>query len=210
VFQVTPALTETVLYSFAGGTDASFPFCALVRTEKGDFYGTTVFGGAFNEGTVFKLDSSGVETVLYSFSGGTDGGLPVAGLVLDQAGNLYGTSSKGGASGNGTVFRIRPSGEEKILYSFQGGTDGSLPSAALILDPKGNLFGTTDLGGASGYGTVFKISSSGEERILYSFKGGADGASPTAPLVRDASGSLYGTTFAGGTSGFGTVFKVTP
>jgi uncharacterized repeat protein (TIGR03803 family) len=182
----------------------------LVRTEKGDLYGTTIFGGAHNQGTVFKLASSGIETVLYSFSGGADGGQPVAGLVLDQEGNLYGTSSKGGASGNGTVFRIRPSGEEKVLYSFQGGSDGSLPSAALILDPKRNLFGTTNLGGASGYGTVFRISPSGEEKVLYSFIGGADGAHPTAALVRDARGNLYGTTFAGGASGLGTVFKVIP
>jgi uncharacterized repeat protein (TIGR03803 family) len=210
VFQVAPTGIETVLYSFAGGTDASFPFCTMVWDTDGNLYGTTVFGGTYNQGAVFRASPSGTETVLYSFTGGDDGGQPAAGLVRDPKGNLFGTTQKGGAFGNGTVFRITPTGNERVYYSFQGGADGELPSSSLILDSKGNLYGTTYQGGTPGYGTVFQISSDGTERVLYSFAGGTDGAGPVGGLVRDGRGNLYGTTYQGGATGYGTVFKVTP
>jgi uncharacterized repeat protein (TIGR03803 family) len=210
VFQVAPAGIETVLYSFAGGTDGSFPFCSLAWDTDGNLYGTTVFGGTYDQGAVFRVSLSGTETVLYSFTGGDDGGQPAAGLVRDPKGNLFGTTQKGGAFGNGTVFRITPTGLERVYYSFQGGADGELPSSPLILDSKGNLYGTTYQGGAPGFGTVFQISADGTERVLYSFAGGTDGAGPVGGLVRDLKGNLYGTTYQGGTTGYGTVFKVTP
>lgn len=210
VFQIDPTGLETVLYSFTGGIDGGFPFASLLRTDKGDFYGTTVFGGSYNQGTIFKLSSTGVETVLYHFTGGADGSQPAAGLVSDNKGNFLGTTTKGGASGNGTVFRISRSGQLTVLYSFQGGIDGSLPSAALVLDNRGNIFGTTNQGGTFGFGTVFEITAGGTEKILYSFTGGADGGLPTSALVLDNKRNLLGTTSSGGTAGFGTVFSVRP
>ena len=202
--------TFTVLYSFKGsGTDGAFPYAGLVRDTAGNLYGTTAFGGAFGAGTVFKLDPAGVETVLFSFNGGSDGKYPSAGLVRDAAGNLYGTISDGGAFGRGAVFKVDATGTKSVLYSFRGGaTDGQLPYAGLVGDATGNLYGTTFGGGALGRGTVFKLATTGVETVLYSFKGGADGKYPFAGLIRDASGNLYGTTFYGGASGQGTVFKL--
>lgn len=150
------------------------------------------------------------ETVLHRFKGGNDGSKPLAVLLLDQSGNLYGTTSAGGAYGAGTVFRISPAGKETILYSFQGGRDGNYPEAPLIADTKGNLYGATGGGGANGYGTVFKLAADGTETVLYAFKGGSDGISPNTGLVGNARRSLYGTTFAGGGSDLncGTVFRL--
>jgi uncharacterized repeat protein (TIGR03803 family) len=209
VFKVTASGTESVLYSFSGGTDGGYPFSTLLRAANGDLYGTTVFGGADDQGTVFKVSPEGVETVLYSFTGAADGGEPEGGLIFDHNGNIVGTTSKGGTTGNGTVFKVTRTGNETVLYSFQGGTDGSVPPAGVIMDKKGRLYGTTYSGGASGLGTVFKLSS-GKESILYSFQGGTDGASPSSSLVQDSAGDLYGTTYSGGAAGFGTVFKVVP
>ena len=151
------------------------------------------------------------ETVLYSFAGGTDGAHP-AGLVMDASGNLYGTTSGGGTSGLGTVFKITPTSTESMLHSFyyspRERTDGALPASRLVLGAGGNLYGTTVVGGASGHGTVFKITPAGTESVLYSFAGGTDGAGPVG-LVLGADGNLYGITINGGTSNDGTVFKIT-
>jgi len=162
--------------------------------------------------------------VLYDFSNGADGGLPLAGVVQDARGNLYGTAYEGGGTGClgnrgcGVVFKVDPSGKETVLYSFQGGSDGVYPEAGLIRDADGNFYGTTYAGGTSsgaftaGYGTIFELSKSGKETVLYRFKGGSDGAYPSAPVIRDAKGNLYGTTLSGGNpacySGCGTVFKL--
>jgi uncharacterized repeat protein (TIGR03803 family) len=210
VFKITTAGTEELLYSFAGGSDGSFPFCSLTWAGKSDLYGTTVFGGAYNYGTVFRITTSGKETVVYSFTGGADGAGPEAGLVRDSKGSLYGTTSAGGAYGHGTVFKVAPTGQETVLYSFTGGADGDLPASSLILDAKNNLYGTTYQGGASGLGTVYEISPSGVEKVLYSFAGGTDGSYPTSALLRDAKANLYGTTNQGGADGLGTVFKIIP
>jgi uncharacterized repeat protein (TIGR03803 family) len=146
-------------------------------------------------------------SVVHNFSG-SDGGNPLAGFTIDAAGNLYGTTNAGGASGAGTVFKVTRYGKEIVLYSFTGGSDGANPQASLVMDAVGNLYGTTNAGGASGAGTVFKLTRYGKEIVLYSFAGGTDGANPQAALAMDTAGSLYGTTAAGGSNGKGTVFRL--
>ena len=208
VFKVAKTGAETVLYAFAGGSDGAWPYGSLVEDAAGNFYGTTIEGGAHSDGVVFKL-SKGTETLLHNF-GGSDGMYPVAGLVLDGSGNLYGTTKQGGAHGAGTVFKVAPDGTETVLYSFAGTSDGAFPMCNLLMDKKGNLYGTADGGGAHGSGTVFKISSKGAESTLYSFAGGTDGANPQASVVRDGTGNLYGTTSSGGAHNDGTVFMIAP
>ena len=149
-------------------------------------------------------------SVVYSFTGGSDGGNPLAGFTIGAAGNLYGTTSAGGASGAGTAFKITGKGTELVLHNFTGGADGANPQAKLHMDASGNLYGTTIAGGASGVGTVFKITRKGNETVLHSFTGSADGASPIATLTMDGAGNLYGTTTAGGSAGNGTVFRLAP
>jgi len=210
--------TETVLYSFSlEGGDGFNPYAGLVLDGAGNLYGTTTDGGSDDSGTVFKLDTAGLETVLHSFAGtGGDGATPYAGLVFDAAGNLYGTTSAGGgASGLGTVFKIDTNGTETVLHEFTGG-DGASPYAGLIFDAGGNLYGTTTSGGASNDGTVFKLAPGSNsiwtESVLHSFAGNPkdDGGSPFAGLFRDAMGNLYGTTEAGGKYGCckGVVFQI--
>jgi uncharacterized repeat protein (TIGR03803 family) len=208
VFKLDAAGSETVLYNFTGGADGANSYGALILGGGGNLYGTTFGGGPFGFGTVFKLDATGKETVLYGFTGGADGGSPLAGLIPGPAGRFYGTTYAGGASGYGTVFQLDTTGKETVLYSFAAGSDGSGPKAGLVRDAAGNLYGTTYSGGAPGYGTVFKVDKTGKETVLYSFTGGADGAHPEAGLLRDTFGSLFGTTYGGGAPGYGTVFKV--
>ncbi|MGB9199251.1 MAG: choice-of-anchor tandem repeat GloVer-containing protein [Terriglobales bacterium] len=147
--------------------------------------------------------------VLYGFTGETDGANPLAGFVADNAGNLYGTANAGGAYGAGIVFKITRKGQMIVLYNFTGGTDGANPEASLLRDHTGSFYGTTNAGGAFGNGVVFKMTPKGKETVLYSFKGGADGANPEARLAEDEAGNFYGTTFSGGASNSGTVFEVT-
>jgi uncharacterized repeat protein (TIGR03803 family) len=195
-----------LLYSFAGGSgDAADPYHTLIQGSDGDFYGTTIAGGSSNVGTIFKITPSGIESVFYSFAG-----IPYSGLVQGSDGNIYGTTASGGTSGRGTVFKITPSGTETVLHAFaKSGSDGETPYAGLIQGSDGNFYGTTYFGGASGFGTVFKLTPSGTETILHTFTGGAgDGANPSANLVQGSDGNLYGSTGAGGTSGNGTFFKV--
>jgi uncharacterized repeat protein (TIGR03803 family) len=231
VFKLDSTGHETVLYSFCseGGakcTDGNYPYAGLIQDAAGNLYGTTWEGGANSEygGTLFKVDNTGHETMLYSFcaEGGskcTDGAQPSGGLIRDAAGNLYGTTNFGGTNGLGAVFKLDGTGHETVLYSFcPGGNpckDGSVPSAALIQDAAGNLYGTTEYGGTNGPdgGTVFKLDSTGHETVLYSFcsEGGSkctDGEGPLAGLIQDAAGDLYGTTWEGGAKGDGTVFKL--
>lgn len=221
--------SENALYSFAGGTDPKLPYAGLVFDKAGNLYGTSELGGTNNQGTIFEISPSAngtwTETVLYNFTGASDGGQPYGSLVFDTAGNLYGTTNFGGSSncnmGCGTVFELTPgSGQwtETVLYTFSGGSDGREPSARLRLDAVGNLYGTTLLGGdigsacSSGCGTVFKLthgSSGWNESVLYAFQGGSDGASPYDGLTFDPAGNLYGTTYGGGSSASGTIFKLT-
>jgi len=207
--QSAQAQTFTALHDFTGKPDGAEPLAGLARDAAGNLYGTTVSGGASSYGTVFKVDTSGTETVLYAFTGSPDGGRPYAGLTRDTAGNLYGTTEVGGAYGLGTVFKVDSTGTESVLYSFTGSPDGAYPDAPLVRDAAGNLYGTTVSGGPSNSGAVFKVDTSGTENVLYSFDG-SDGASPVAGLTFDKTGNLYGTTFSGGPYGHGNVFKLTP
>lgn len=214
VFKVNTAGKETVLHIFSGG-DGAYPFATPILDKNGNIYGTTEGGGAWNVGTVFKLTKKGKETVLYSFTGtGGDGAYPAARLIQDAAGNFYSTTWQGGKTcfdGCGTVFKVTVTGKETVLYSFNGPPDGAYPAAGLVRDAAGNFYGTTAGGGASNSGSVFKLDKSGTETSLYSFTGGADGSIPFyETLVRDAAGALYGTTYQGGASNLGTIFKLTP
>jgi uncharacterized repeat protein (TIGR03803 family) len=219
------------LHRFKGGTDGEFMYAGLVFDQKGNLYGATAGGGAGGNGTVFKLqpkaDGSWTESILYNFTGGTDGGAPYASLIFDQKGNLYGTTVFGGAQGSGAVFKLAPHADgswtENVIYSFLGGKDGGNPSASLIFDQKGNLYGTTQDGGsgAAGNGTAFKLTRNADgswsESVLYVFSGGEDGGNPTASLIVDPAGNLYGTTIYGGNNGdscavteCGVVFELMP
>ncbi len=213
--------TETLMYQFTGGSDGGSPgLGGLIFGPDGNIYGTASAGGAAGHGAVFKLTRSNggwAQSVLYSFTGGSDGATPQSGVVFDAAGNLYGTTSQGGNSGCqgagcGTVYELSPSGSgwtERVLYTFLAGTDGSDPYGGLVFDTSGNLYGTTVVGGAAGGGTVFELSSAGGSwtfTLLHSFSG--DGG-PVSSLILDAAGNLYGTTDADGSQGAGSVFKLT-
>jgi uncharacterized repeat protein (TIGR03803 family) len=145
------------------------------------------------------LHASAADSVVYSFTGGSDGGRPVAGLIKDNQNNLYGTTTIGGANGAGTVFEIAANGAETVLHSFGSGGDGEAPDAGVIEGSAGNFYGTTSVGGAHGFGTVFMLAANHTtESVLYSFTGGTDGGIPVAGLVMDSAGSLYGTASYGG------------
>jgi uncharacterized repeat protein (TIGR03803 family) len=240
--------SEAVVYSFQGGSDGADPQAGLIISvtdrllgRTGTLYGTTSQGGGtgctnnpgqpgFGCGTVFEVAPSGVESVLYSFQGGSDGSLP-SGKLINVGGALYGTTNQGGGTGCGsnglpgpgcgTVFKVTPLGVENVVHSFQGGSDGANPNAGLV-NVGGTLYGTTTQGGGGtgaycangGCGTVFKVTPAGVESVLYSFQGGSDGDTPSGDLI-NVGGTLYGTTqYGGGTGcigpGCGTVFKVTP
>ena len=213
VFKISKTGKQTVLHSFTGKPDGEHPSSTLFRDSGGNLYGAAYEGGANGFGAIFKISKSGGEKVLYSFGPGTDGEYPGSGLIQDAAGNLYGTTGYGGASGNGTVFKISKTGKETILHSFTG-TDGQYPFCTLLADSAGNLYGTTSYGGTFNVGTVFKLTKKGHLTVLHNFADGADGATPYAGLVRDSKGNLYGTTYYGGAAcqGYdcGTVFKITP
>jgi len=204
----------TVVGDYLGSNDGAAPGAGLVNVE-GTLYGTTVFGGTGSCsdgcGTVFKITTAGVETVLYPFKGGNDGINPEAGLI-DVGGALYGSTSSGGTGsctdGCGTVFKLTTAGVETVLHSFTGGSDGENPVAGLI-DVGGTLYSTTADGGANDFGIVFAITTAGAETVLYSFGGSNGGAYPNAGLI-NVKGTLYSTTSGGGANNMGTVFNVTP
>ena len=213
VFEITPRGREKVLYAFADGRDGGDPETGVIRDEKGNLYGTTELFGRYYCGTIFKLAPDGTETTLYSFTGGSDGFFP-SGLIEDKAGNLYGTTLDGGAHGSGTVFRLGPDGSLTVLHSFGKSRDGVQPAAGVIEDEAGNLYGTTDEGGAHDAGAVFKLAPDGTETVLYSFNGGSYAWYPNG-LIEDKKGNFYGTTQYGGSTncfhnGCGSVFKLAP
>ncbi len=226
VFRVTPTGTFTGdFYLFPdGGADGAYPSGGLIQDGDGNFYGTTAYGGEEDKGTVFRLSPTGVPITLHAFNG-VDGAHPQAALIRDNAGNLYGTTSGCApdepdcTDAYGTVFQLTPTGTPDVYdfntkYTFAG-TDGASPQAALIRDATGNLYGTTYAGGASGFGTVFKLTPTNDFTVLHSFTG-TDGAHPQAGLIQDGAGNLYGTTSGctpsetACTDQYGTFFQLTP
>ena len=205
------AQTFTTLYNFTGESDGGYPYAPVLRDKAGNLYSTTYQGGASGYGTIFKLDTADKETVLYSFKGGSDGANPVAGLTADPSGNLYGTTEGGGSSGVGTVFELSKSGNEKVLYSFTGGTDGCYPTGGLLRDTAGNFYGTaSECGGEGKFGTLFKLSKNGHFTVLHIFAGGEkDGAYPMfTTVLLDKVGNIYGVTEEGGSTNCGVVYKL--
>lgn len=207
--------TYNIVYSFNGTPDGAGPTATLIHDAAGNFYGTTYAGGANGFGSVFKIDNSGQETVLYNFTGGSDGANPLAPLRFGPNGGLFGTASAGGTGpcggGCGVVFELDSSGNETVLYSFQGGVDGLTPEGAIVLDGAGNIYGSTAGGGTFGVGNVFKLDSAGNETNLVNFTG-TNGSGPSG-LIRDQAGNLYGTAATGGSGagcigGCGVIFKV--
>jgi uncharacterized repeat protein (TIGR03803 family) len=213
VFAMNLAGSEKVLYNFTGGADGASPQSSLILDSLGNLYGSTYSGGTYGAGTVFEVTKGGKEKVLYSFTGGTDGASPIAGLAMDSTDNLYGTTFGGGAYGGGTVFEVTKGGKEKVLYSFGQGADGADPVAGVTLGTKGTIFGTTSTGGTYGYGIIFQLSPSSSgwrETVLHTFEMESDGGTPYAGLVFDQSGNLYGGATSGGDGGGGTIFELTP
>lgn len=232
VFKITPNGQETNLYDFCSirngiyCEDGALPFAGVIEASDGNFYGTTTQGGQADEGSVFRLTTDGVLTTLYSFcvlgQPCTDGNLPYGPLVQGIDGNLYGTTTDGGAYhelGGGTVFRITLDGTFTTLHSFGGAVDGTTPVAGLIQATDGNFYGVTLTAGEGGGGTVFKITSDGTLTTIYNFcskPNCTDGMGPWGTLVQAADGNFYGPTESGGTGtvcnseGCGTIFKLTP
>jgi len=221
VFKFASDGKEKVLHAFAGGSDGQLPTSGLVADKSGNLFGTTKLGGSNNDcdgfgkfgcGTIYEIAADGSESVVYVFTGAGDGGQPIAGLLLDKAGNLYGTTEFGGLSGGcggygcGTVFKLSAGGKLSTLYTFTGTTDGGQPVADLVSDAGGNLYGTTLFWG-EGYGVVFKLKPDGTETVLHSFTGGDDGAYPWGALLKKGH-SYYSTAAGGGSEGFGTTWKL--
>jgi uncharacterized repeat protein (TIGR03803 family) len=222
--------SETILHQFGTGSDGDAPQSGLIRDSAGNFYGTTIAGGAYLNcnsgrgcGTVYELSPSGsgwVEKVLYSFQGSNDGDSPIGSLTMNSSGTLYGTTSEGGTNGGGTVFQLSPSNGNwtlTTLYSFvRTGQDTYFCSgqqSKLLLDPSGNLYGITCTNGAYGYGAVFKLTNSGGNwsySSLHDFTNGEDGGNPVGNPAFDRTGNLYGTASRGGAYVYGNVWEITP
>jgi uncharacterized repeat protein (TIGR03803 family) len=211
VFQMSMDGTVTTLYSFTAGNDGAVPAAALVQGNDGSFYGTTYGAGLSNAGSIFKITPAGALTTLHTFTNGTDGGRPLAAMIQGTNGNFYGTTTSGGGkNGSGTVFQITPAGTLTTLHTFTNGNDGGSPTAALVQGADGSFYGAAQTGGTNDNGTIFKISTSGVFSTLYLFKGGVDGANPSATLTLGNDGNFYGVCSYGGTTGNGNVFKITP
>jgi uncharacterized repeat protein (TIGR03803 family) len=220
VYELTPSnggWTQSILHSFEQGKDGVFPAAGVIFDKTGNLYGTTAFGGTHGLGVVFQLTPSGsgwTENLLYTFQGGSDGGVPLAGLIFDNSGNLYGATSEHGTGSCGTAFELMPldgTWSFSLLYSF-GGSSGCGPQASLMLDQAGNLYGTTLNGGANGQGSVFKLTPSNGTWIYTSLHdfAGPDGAFPVSNLVFDANGNFYGTASEGGAAGYGVIYQIAP
>jgi uncharacterized repeat protein (TIGR03803 family) len=220
--KVLAGWSETVLYRFAGGNDGAMPEAAdLVFDQAGNLYGTTDVGGGSkcmeHCGTVYELTLSNgkwTENILHVFGQSGDGDEPYAGVIFDKAGNLYGTTAAGGAHRQGSVYQLMRSGSgwtERLLYSFQGASDGQFPFSGLIMDEAGNLYGNTCCGGPYNGGTAFEVTAGNWAfNLLYSLGAPGTGQGPEGSFVMDSSGNLYGTASSGGAYGFGAVFKLSP
>jgi uncharacterized repeat protein (TIGR03803 family) len=228
IFKLTPTDSgiwkEHIIHHFTGGKDGSTGSLGRLQFDAdGNFYGIAELGGAYGFGTVYKMSPRPLGgwklTTLHAFTGMPDAAFPYGGVIFDSAGNLYGTTYFGGALGLGAVYQLSESPfgtwEESVLYSFQGDTDGSLPTSTLVFSPSGTLYGTTSASGrpSCDCGTVFKLAPVGvswRETVIHRFGRNLDGKSPNYELTLDAAGHLYGTTPAGGAHGLGTVFVITP
>jgi len=226
VFSVASfASTSQVVYSLAGDEDGEYPDTDLIIDSAGNIYGTSVLGGDFGTGTVFQLTPSGsgyVHTVLYSFTGGADGGQPYKGVTLDAQGNLYGTAVVGGTGGIcagegcGVVYKLTKNGStwtQSVIYNFTGKSDGYGPGSGVTFDKAGNLYGTTPTGGAKSMGVIYELSPSGSSwtfKVIHTFSGGSDGTGGSAGrLLLDSAGRLYGVCTVGGANGAGVAYKLT-
>lgn len=214
VYKVSKNGEETILHNFAGApNDGAYPsYTSLTVDQDGTFYGITSAGGRWNAGTLYKMTKEGKVTVLHSFAGGKrDGCNPHGAPVLNDQGNLYGTTELCGTVDYGTVWRVTKAGKETILHSFAAGAhDGQYPFVGgVIRDSSGNLYGATQEGGVSNYGVVYKINNTGEFSLLHSFRG-KDGMYPYGGLFLDSKGTLYGTTYEGGEARDGTAWSITP
>jgi len=243
LFKVDKAGHESVPYTYTcyscygeSGGGFGMPGGSVIRDSAGNFYGGAFGGPPSGQcqnagcGAVYKISKAGVGTILYAFTGGTDGMWFGPGdVAMDAAGNIYGTTAYGGNTGCsfeqfgcGIVFKVDPKGNETILHRFTGGSDGGFPNNGVVLDSKGNVYGTTRVGGrvnapacynnisGNGCGVVFKVDQNGTETTLYAFKGLKDGGGPNPDLIRDAAGNFYGTTAYGGKNNNGVVFKIAP
>jgi uncharacterized repeat protein (TIGR03803 family) len=218
--------TEAVIYSFTGGADGASPEGSLAMDAAGNLYGTATFGGASNNGVVYELSpasGSWTQTVLYSFTGANDGGQPLAGPILDPAGNLYGTASQVNQDDTGVAYKLTPGSAGwtyGVLYSFTLGNDGGDTEGPLTRDQSGAIYGPANAGGTGNAGVVFKLRpgmftppslpAGWNEEVLYNFTGGDDGNGPNTGVVFDQAGNLDGATSQGGSGGFGVIYQLTP
>ncbi len=216
------AASASVIYSFEGGSDGEYADTDLVMDASGNIYGTTVQGGQHASGTVWELSPNGgsyTHTVLYSFTGSSDGAQPYKGVTVDAQGNLLGTTVTGGGGlcegGCGVVYKLTKNGntwKQSVIYTFAGGGDGSGPGAGLTIDELGNVYGTTPTGGVNGQGTIYELSPKGQDwkfKVIHAFTG-ADGIGGSAGRLTPSNGSFYGTATSGGVSDAGTAYVLTP
>jgi uncharacterized repeat protein (TIGR03803 family) len=223
------ASTYSQIYVFTGQADGGFPEAGLIADSAGALYGTASSDGTGHSGAIYQLSPPAAgkkhwtQTTLYNFTGGADGATPLAGLLADSTGALYGTTYAGGdANGDGVVFKLTPPEKgqaawtEKVIHGFANGADGAEPEGGLIADASGNLYGTTTGGGSGVVGTVWELSPPAQgqtawtETILYNFTGNNDGGEPFGAVLMGSDGSLYGTTAGYGASNYGTVYQLTP
>jgi uncharacterized repeat protein (TIGR03803 family) len=230
LFSIRPAINActtalctwnfTWIYGFTGSADGgTVRYGDLIFDQAGNMYGTASLGGdSHSDGVVFKAVGSGsnwTESAIYTFAGSPDGSHPFAGVVFDSTGALWGTTSAGGSSGNGTIYKLTPSGSswtEQVIYNFSGAADGGYPVGGLVPDGMGNFYGTTASGGSNGGGTVYELTPNGSSwnlTTLYSFTGTAQ-CGPWGYVSFDTSGNIYGTTQCDGANNLGSVFKLTP
>jgi uncharacterized repeat protein (TIGR03803 family) len=215
------ASSTKLIYSFAGDDDGEYTDTELVIDRAGNLYGTSVQGGAFGGGTVFRVTTGGVHTVLYNFTGGADGGEPYKGVTLDAEGNLYGTTVAGGGGscdgGCGVVFKLTKAGEtwtQSVIHTFTGGDDGAGPGSPVAFDKYGNMYGTTPIGGANGSGVVYQLRLNGSGgwnfEVIHAFVGGpgVTGGSAGGLLVSPSGRKIYGTCTVGGANGVGYVYEI--